>query len=77
MIGKTVAAVSQAFGIASWPTDPGSYELGDRALDVIAIPGHETTHLAIYDRKTGLLLSGGSPAPDAGLTPVPDAQKAP
>lgn len=28
-------------------------------------------------QNPGLLLSGGTPAPDTGLTPVPDAQKAP
>ncbi|HVJ43530.1 MAG TPA: MlaD family protein [Dongiaceae bacterium] len=28
-------------------------------------------------QNPGLLLSGSSPAPDSGLTPVPDAQKAP
>jgi glyoxylase-like metal-dependent hydrolase (beta-lactamase superfamily II) len=61
VIGKTVSAVQQAFGIASWPTDQGTFDLGGgRVLDVIAIPGHEQTHIALYDRQTGLLLSGDS-----------------
>lgn len=58
VIGTSRAAVAAAFGIATWPTDPGSLELGGRTLDVLAIPGHEATHVAIYDRQTGLLLSG-------------------
>jgi glyoxylase-like metal-dependent hydrolase (beta-lactamase superfamily II) len=60
LVAKTRAAVQAAFGIASWPTDAGSLDLGGRVLDVLAIPGHEATHIAIYDRETGLLLSGDS-----------------
>jgi glyoxylase-like metal-dependent hydrolase (beta-lactamase superfamily II) len=29
-------------------------------LDVLAIPGHQAEHIAIYDRRTGLLLTGDS-----------------
>ena len=58
VVAKTVAAVQGAFGIATWPTSAGSYDLGDRVLDVVAIPGHETTHIAVYDWQTGLLLTG-------------------
>ncbi len=60
VVGKSLAAVQATFGIATWPTDPGSIDLGGRVLDVIAIPGHEATHIALYDRQTGLLLSGDS-----------------
>ncbi|MDB4965318.1 MAG: beta-lactamase domain protein, partial [Myxococcales bacterium] len=58
LIAKTVPAVQAAFGIKTWPTDPGTVDLGDRILDVVPIPGHEATHIAIYDRQTGLLLTG-------------------
>jgi hydroxyacylglutathione hydrolase len=34
--------------------------LGDRVVDVLAIPGHELAHLAYYDRRTGILLTGDS-----------------
>lgn len=43
--------------------DPGGksvIDLGGRTVDIIAIPGHEESHVAFYDRKTGLLLSGDS-----------------
>jgi glyoxylase-like metal-dependent hydrolase (beta-lactamase superfamily II) len=60
VVARTRAAVQAAFGIASWPTDPGTLDLGGRVLDVLAIPGHQTEHIAIYDRRTGLLFTGDS-----------------
>jgi hydroxyacylglutathione hydrolase len=60
VVGGTRAAVQAAFGIATWPTDRGTLDLGGRVLDVLAIPGHEAQHIAIYDRRTGLLLTGDS-----------------
>ena len=58
VVATTVTAVQAQFGIATWPTTQGSIDLGNRVLDVLAIPGHETTHIAIYDRRTGLLFTG-------------------
>ncbi len=58
VIARTRAAIQTAFGIASWPADPGMLDLGGRVLDVLAIPGHQAEHIAIYDRRTGLLLTG-------------------
>jgi glyoxylase-like metal-dependent hydrolase (beta-lactamase superfamily II) len=60
LVANTVAGQQAAFGITTWPDALGHYELGDRTLDVVAIPGHEATHIAIYDRQTGLLLTGDS-----------------
>jgi hydroxyacylglutathione hydrolase len=70
VVANTIAGQQAAFAITTWPETPGHYELGERALDVIAIPGHEATHIAIYDRQTGLLLSGDSLYP--GLLFIPD-----
>jgi hydroxyacylglutathione hydrolase len=58
LIPATVEAEQKAFGIANWPDQPGSIDLGDRIVDVIAIPGHQPAHVAYYDRKTGILLTG-------------------
>jgi len=58
VIPATVEAEQRAFGIANWPVDPGSIDLGDRIIDVLAIPGHQPAHVAYYDRKTGILLTG-------------------
>jgi glyoxylase-like metal-dependent hydrolase (beta-lactamase superfamily II) len=58
VVGTSVAAVQAAFGINAWPADAGEIDLGGRVLDVLAIPGHEQTHIALYDRETGLLFTG-------------------
>jgi glyoxylase-like metal-dependent hydrolase (beta-lactamase superfamily II) len=60
VVANTVEAQQAAFGITAWPDALGHAELGDRPLDVLAIPGHQETHIAIYDRQTGLLLTGDS-----------------
>ena len=58
LIKATVDAESKAFGIVKWPEDPGVIDLGDRVVDILAIPGHDAAHLAYYDRRTGLFLTG-------------------
>jgi hydroxyacylglutathione hydrolase len=58
LVPATVEAEQKAFGIAAWPDQPGTIDLGDRVIDVLAIPGHQVAHLAYYDRKTGILLTG-------------------
>ena len=58
LIGTSLAAVQAAFGINAWPADASELDLGGRVLDVLAIPGHEQTHIALYDRETGLLFTG-------------------
>jgi hydroxyacylglutathione hydrolase len=52
------SAVQLFFGFRNWPNDVATYDLGDRILDVIAIPGHEAASIAIYDRQTGILFTG-------------------
>jgi glyoxylase-like metal-dependent hydrolase (beta-lactamase superfamily II) len=58
VIPATVEAEQAAFGIQNWPTQAGAIDLGDRVIDVLAIPGHQAAHLAYYDRRTGILLTG-------------------
>jgi hydroxyacylglutathione hydrolase len=58
VVGRDSASVRAFFGIARWPTDLGAIDLGGRTLDVIAIPGHQAASIAIYDRRTGVLLTG-------------------
>jgi glyoxylase-like metal-dependent hydrolase (beta-lactamase superfamily II) len=58
LVAKTIAAIQTEFAIATWPTSMGGIDLGGRALDVVPIPGHEPQHIALYDRQTGLLLTG-------------------
>jgi hydroxyacylglutathione hydrolase len=58
VVGRDTASVRAFFGVRQWPNDAGSIDLGARVLDVIAIPGHQPASIAIYDRRTGILLTG-------------------
>ena len=46
------------FGFTNWPNGIAHLDLGGRTVDVIPTPGHNQTHLAFYDDKTGILFSG-------------------
>lgn len=50
--------VQEYFGFTSWPDGTARVDLGDRTVDVIPTPGHNATHVAFYDRNTGLFFSG-------------------
>ena len=54
------AEIQKAAGIANWPTDLGQIDLGGRVVDVIPFPGHDVASIALYDRRTGNLLTGDS-----------------
>jgi hypothetical protein len=41
-----------------WPEQIGKIDLGDRVIDAIAIPGHSALSVALYDRRTAILLAG-------------------
>jgi virginiamycin B lyase len=69
-VAATVPEVQRAFGITNWPVDIGHIDLGGRILDVIPIPGHNEASIALYDRSTGILLTGDSVYP--GRLYVPD-----
>src|SRR5206468_1749817 len=46
------------FGFTNWPNGIAHIDLGGRTVDVIPTPGHNETHLAFYDDRTGILFSG-------------------
>lgn len=46
------------YGLTHWPNGIAHLDLGGRTVDVIPTPGHNPTHLAFYDGRTGLLFSG-------------------
>jgi hydroxyacylglutathione hydrolase len=62
-IPATIPAVQQAFGIAQWPTSVGSLDLGKRVLDVVPVPGHHAVAVALYDRRTAILMTGDNVYP--------------
>ena len=57
-VAPTVEAASKSFGISFWPTTAGKADLGGRELDIVPVPGHDTYAIALYDRQTGIVLTG-------------------
>jgi hydroxyacylglutathione hydrolase len=68
--------VKSRLGIADWPNGIGEIDLGDRVIDVIPTPGHHASHVAYYDRQTGLLFSGDFLLPGRLLIEDTDADLA-
>ncbi len=62
-IPSEVEATKKFFGIANWPTDIGHLDLGGRIVDLIPIPGHSKVSVALYDRRTAVLLGGDTVYP--------------
>jgi len=58
LLEATETAVSAFFGLSGWPDGFAEYDLGERVVDVFPIPGHGPASIALYDRRTGILLSG-------------------
>jgi glyoxylase-like metal-dependent hydrolase (beta-lactamase superfamily II) len=46
------------FGFTNWPNGIAHIDLGGRTVDVIPTPGHNQTHVAFYDERTGILFTG-------------------
>ena len=46
------------FGFTNWPNGIAHLDLGGRTVDVIPTPGHNQSHVAFYDSRTGILFSG-------------------
>jgi hydroxyacylglutathione hydrolase len=55
-----VEATKRFYKITNWPEQVGQVDLGNRVIDVIAIPGHDIVSVALYDRQTAILFSGDS-----------------
>jgi glyoxylase-like metal-dependent hydrolase (beta-lactamase superfamily II) len=63
VVGTSPEAVQRFFGLKAWPDSTATFDLGGRQLDVVPIPGHERASIAIYDRRTGILLTGDTMYP--------------
>src|SRR5215831_8087076 len=63
VVGTSPDAVQQFFGLKAWPDSTATFDLGGRVLDIVPIPGHERASIAIYDRRTGILLTGDTMYP--------------
>ena len=60
LVKSDVEVMKPFFGIKQWPEQIVPYDLGGRILDIISIPGHDVNSIAVYDRQTGVLLTGNS-----------------
>lgn len=60
VVGTSQAEVATFFQINDWPNQVVNYDLGNRVLKVFPIPGHQDAHIAIYDARTQILLTGDS-----------------
>lgn len=58
IVGGSPEDVRSFFRIGRGPDEVAQYDLGGRVLDVIPIPGHEASSIAVYDRQTAILLTG-------------------
>jgi glyoxylase-like metal-dependent hydrolase (beta-lactamase superfamily II) len=58
IVPPDLASVRAFFGFDSWPEGIAHLDLGDRIVDVVPTPGHESAHIAFYDERTALLFSG-------------------
>lgn len=56
VVGASPSAVYGFFGLTG--TTASTYDLGDRVVDVLPIPGHEAAHVAFYDRRSRILFTG-------------------
>jgi glyoxylase-like metal-dependent hydrolase (beta-lactamase superfamily II) len=63
VVGTSPDAVQKFFSIKAWPDSTATFDLGGRVLDIVPIPGHERSSIAIYDRRTGILLTGDTMYP--------------
>ena len=63
VVGKKPEDVQSFFGVTNWPSQQVRLDLGGRILDIIPIPGHEASSIAVYDRRARLLLTGDTVYP--------------
>lgn len=58
IVGLEVEAVKRFFNISDWPNEIVNFELGNRMMKIIPIPGHQAASIAVYDASTKILLTG-------------------
>lgn len=63
VVGHSALDVAAFFGISNWSRGTARFDLGGRVLEVIPAPGHHPSAVAIYDKDTGMLLTGDTVYP--------------
>lgn len=60
IVPPSFAGVQSFFGLPQWPEGTATFDLGDRVLTILPLPGHEDSHIALYDADTQILFTGDS-----------------
>ena len=63
VVQQSLDEMRDFFGFRRWPGQAVTFDLGGRPLTVLAVPGHEESHIAFHDARTGILLSGDAVYP--------------
>ncbi|MCB5281681.1 MBL fold metallo-hydrolase [Arthrobacter sp. AL08] len=63
LVGHSAEHVAAFFGIHDWPHGTARFDLGGRILELIPVPGHHPSAIAVYDEDTGILLTGDTVYP--------------
>lgn len=58
LVEPALEAMKRFFDLPDWPEGEADFDLGGRILRLLPTPGHEPSHITIYDRRTRLLLTG-------------------
>lgn len=58
LVGLEKTDVINFYKFINWPNEIVDFELGNRTLMLIPIPGHQDASIAIYDKSSQLLLTG-------------------
>ncbi len=58
LVPAEIEATKRFYAMPNYPNDITQIDLGGRVLDAIGIPGHTAVDIALYDRQTGILLTG-------------------
>jgi glyoxylase-like metal-dependent hydrolase (beta-lactamase superfamily II) len=58
VVGLRPTDVATFFGLQNWPNQSNAYDLGGRIVEILPIPGHESSHIAYYDHRTQNLFTG-------------------
>jgi glyoxylase-like metal-dependent hydrolase (beta-lactamase superfamily II) len=76
LVKPDLASVKAFFGFQNWPEEVRAFDLGGRPMDLVPIPGHTDDSFALYDRRTGVLLTGDTVYPGRLYVSDLDAFKA-
>lgn len=70
VVGLAASEVAAFFDVRDWPHDIVKFDLGGRTLDIIPTPGHQQSHIMVFDERTRLLLSGDTLYPGRLYVPT-------